>query len=84
MWATPHYPLKWGPRGTWNPEQLCCVECRALMGSWCPLASAQLSLSPAASQAVEAAGAGLAPENPPGLLDPVVRDEGQCLLTAGA
>ena len=60
------------------------MECSALAGSWCPLASAQLSVSPAAPQAVEAAGAGLAPQRPPGLLDPVVWHQGQRALAAGA
>ena len=60
------------------------MECRALSGSWCPVASAQLSMSPTAPQAVEAAGAGLAPERAPGLLDCVVQQQAQRVLAAGA
>ena len=41
-------------------------------------------MSPAALQVVEASGAGLAPELPPGLLDHVVQHHGQHLLAAGA
>ena len=41
-------------------------------------------MSPVALQAVEASGAGLAPELPPGLLDHVVRHHSQRLLAAGA
>ena len=84
MWPTPQCPLKWGSGGDKNLEELWCVECRALVGFWCPSASAQLSMSPTAPQMVQAAGAGFAPEHPPGLLDPVVCHQGQRLLAAGA
>ena len=60
------------------------MQCRALAGSWCQSASTQLSVSPAARQAVEAAAAGLALESPPGHLDQVIQQHGQCLLIAGA
>ena len=52
------------------------MECRALVGSWCQSASAQLSVSPAALQAVEAAAAELAPESPPGHLDRMFQQHG--------
>lgn len=60
------------------------MECRALAWSWCQSASAQLSVSPVALQAVEAAAAELALESPPGHLDHVIQPHGQCLLVAGA
>ena len=60
------------------------MECRALVGSWCQSASAQLSVSPAALQAVEAAAAELAPESPSGHLDHAIQQHRQCLLTAGS
>ncbi|KAI4550025.1 hypothetical protein MJT46_019174 [Ovis ammon polii x Ovis aries] len=60
------------------------MECRAVVGSWCQSASAQLSVSPAALQAVEAAAAALALKSPPGHLDRVIQQHGQCLLIAGA
>ena len=65
-------------------EELWCVECRAFMGSWWPYAYAQLNMSHTDLQVVEASGAGLAPELPPGLLDHVVQHHGQHLLAAGA
>ena len=60
------------------------MECRAFMGSWWPYAYAQLNMSHTDLQVVEASGAGLAPELPPGLLDHVVQHHGQHLLAAGA
>ena len=60
------------------------MQCRALVGSWCQLASAQLSMSPVALQAVEAAAAELALKSPPGHLDHVIQQHRQCLLIAGA
>ncbi|KAI4550048.1 hypothetical protein MJT46_019197 [Ovis ammon polii x Ovis aries] len=60
------------------------MECRALAWSWCQSASAQLSVSPVALQAVEAAAAELALESPLGHLDHVIQPHGQCLLIAGA
>ncbi|KAI4550037.1 hypothetical protein MJT46_019186 [Ovis ammon polii x Ovis aries] len=60
------------------------MECRALAWSWCQSASAQLSVSPVALQAVEAAAAELALESPLGHLDHVIQPHGQCLLVAGA
>ena len=41
-------------------------------------------MSPVALQVVEASGAGLAPELPPGLLDHMIRHHGPRLLAAGA
>ncbi|KAI4550014.1 hypothetical protein MJT46_019163, partial [Ovis ammon polii x Ovis aries] len=72
-----------GPRGFLKLEELWYVECRALVGSWCQSASAQLSVSPGALQVVEAAAAELALESPPGLLDHVIQQHGQCLLAPG-
>ena len=60
------------------------MEGKALAGSWCQSAFAQLSVSPVALRAVEAAAAGLALESPPGHLDHVIQQQGQCLLAAGA
>ena len=60
------------------------MECRALVGSWCQLASVQLSVSPMALQVLEAAAAELGLESPPGYLDHVIQQHEQCFHSPGA
>ncbi|KAI4529175.1 hypothetical protein MG293_020849 [Ovis ammon polii] len=76
--------LKVGTKGVPEARGAVVYGVQSLVGFWCQSASAQLSVSPVALQAVEAAAAELALESPPGHLHHVIQKHGECLLIAGA